>query len=155
MSLRTRCLIFLLLAGSLVALPSCNPVPVLLLNLNGLSMNSSRVYFVVIQGNSSGKATFQREDMTNKWLFMESETRPPQSNCPPTAQFALELPRGTGGAAAISVQVDPPGAMPLPNQPPPTVTPVAGACLRVTLEDGSLNSLDVPLLPMGPPPNCN
>jgi hypothetical protein len=154
MSLRTPMMGCLFLLGSMLALPSCNPVPVLLMTLNGLPANSARAFIIVTQSGRTGKVTFQREDMTNKWLPMESNTRPPQNNCPPSAQFAIELPRGTSGSAAISIQIDPPMMMGMMGQPGTMIAAVAGACVRVDLEDGALNTLDVALQPMAPPPDC-
>lgn len=140
---------FLFLLGVLAALPACNPVPIVLMNFSGLPGDSARINIIVTQGTDVGKGVFQREDMTNKWLPMESTNRPPAPDCPSTATLALELPRGTDGAVSLKISVDPP-QMGMMTNPPAMIMPIAGACVKFDVHDGALNEVAVPLMMMAP-----
>lgn len=142
---------FLFLMGVFAPLPACNPVPIVLMNFSGLPSDSSRISVVVYEGTDVGKATFQREYMTNKWLPMESTTRPPEPNSPSTATLAMEMPRGTDGAVSLKITVEPPQMGGMMGMMPPPVVPIAGACVKFEVHDGALNEIAVPLVSVPPP----
>jgi hypothetical protein len=141
---------FLFLLGVLGAAPACNPVPVMLLDVNNLPPDSFRINVIAIRGTSVGKALFQREDKTNKWLPMESQTVPPSQASPPATQVAVELPRGASGAMTLDIEIDGPpvdGMMGTATGAPQTGQgSLANACLHVNLIDGALNEITVPLI---------